>query len=62
MQDYKLLWTDEHLGIQVPHRWLFGESREKHNMNDIRSFFSEYLNERIDSNITRLKKLITNRG
>ena len=54
MKDYKLLTTDKHFGTELATSFLFGESC----LSEVRSFFCDYLDQQIDKNITKLKKLI----
>lgn len=54
MKDYKLLWTDEYVGVAAEPRYLF--NRQKN--NDIRLWFSKYLHKQINSNLLKLKQLV----
>ena len=57
MQDYKLLTTDKHIGTELATSFLFGEG-DLSCLRGVRSFFCDYLDQQIDKNITKLKKLI----
>ena len=57
MQDYKLLTTDKHIGTELATSFLFGGD-DPYILNKVRSFFCDYLDQQIDKNITKLKKLI----
>lgn len=54
MEDYKLLWTDECTGIDTEATYLFNRKKD----NDLRFWFSRYLNEQIDSNLLKLTELV----
>jgi len=57
MKDYKLLTTDKHIGTELSERFLFGEG-DLSCLRGVRSFFYDYLDQQIDNNLTKLKKLI----
>jgi hypothetical protein len=57
MKDYKLLTTDKHIGTELSERFLFGEG-DRSCLRGVRSFFYDYLDQQIDNNLTKLKKLI----
>ncbi len=57
MKDYKLLYTKENVGTELATSFLFGGD-DPYILNKVRSFFCDYLDQQIDKNITKLKKLI----
>lgn len=54
MNDYKLLWTDEYVGIDREAVYLFNRKKD----NDLRFWFSKYLDKQIDNNLSKLKELV----
>ena len=64
MKDYKLLYTNENIGTDLAKSLLFGAGNSLC-LNEVRFLFANYLNQQIDKNLTKLKKLIersTNTG
>lgn len=53
MEDYKLLWTDEYIGVEAGTLYLFRTED-----NDLRFWFSQYLSKEIDNNLLKLKELV----
>jgi len=54
MEDYKLLWTDEYVGVVTEAVYLFNRKKD----NDLRFWFSKYLDKQIDNNLSKLKELV----
>lgn len=57
MKDYKLLYTNENIGTDSAKSLLFGAGNSVC-LNEVRFLFANYLNQQIDKNLTKLKKLI----
>lgn len=57
MMDYKLLHTDQNIGVDAEESYLFRSGSDPY-FHGVRNFFALYLEKQIDNNLMELKKLI----
>lgn len=57
MMDYKLLHTDQNIGVDGEESYLFRSGSDPY-FHGVRNFFALYLEKQIDNNLMELKKLI----